>query len=336
MLREIKTFLTIQRCGTFAATAEELGMTQSAVSAQIKSLEQQLGFKVFDRSKRGATLNAAGERAIPYAEQILDLFNKMANSDTPHTLSGSLNVGAIQTVQTGLLPRLLPLMKERAPQLDIHITQGVSYDLLGDVGAGRLAVAFIIKPPFELSRDFQAQTVLHEPYVLITPAALPQTNIFDILTTQPFIRYQHASFGGGHDVAQFFQKQDIKVNQVLELDDLEAIVQFVKNGMGTALVPYSGVWTEHTAGLNVLQLGEYVFYRDILAVSRQDSRRLAELDLLRACWEDTLQGVRAAPIICTDIPLPEAITFPSRMNIRRWNGATPSVWHYQHTYQTLR
>ena len=87
MLREIKTFLTIQRCGTFAATAEELGMTQSAVSAQIKTLEQYLGFKVFDRAKRGATLNAAGERLIPYAEQIVDLFEQMTSVDTPRTLA---------------------------------------------------------------------------------------------------------------------------------------------------------------------------------------------------------------------------------------------------------
>lgn len=48
-------------------------------------------------------------------------------------------------------------MKERAPQLDVQITQGVSYDLLGDVGVGRLAVAFVIKPPFELSQDFAAK-----------------------------------------------------------------------------------------------------------------------------------------------------------------------------------
>ena len=73
-----------------------------------------------------------------------------------------------------------------------------------------------------------------------------------------------------------------------------------------------------------------------MAVSRQDSRRIAELNLLRECWEDAQQGVRAAPIICPDIPLPEAVTFPSRAKIRRWNGATPSVWAYQHTYQTLR
>lgn len=335
MLREIKTFLTIQRCGTFAATAEELGMTQSAVSAQIKTLEQHLGFKLFDRSKRGAILNAAGERVIPFAEQIVELFEQMSNADTPQTLSGSLNIGAIQTVQTGLLPRLLPLMKERAPQLDIHITQGVSYDLLGDVGAGRLLAAFIIKPPFELSQDFRCEVVAREPYVLIAPTALPQSNIFEILATQPFIRYNHASFGG-HDVQTFLKKQDVKVNETLELDDLEAIVQFVKHGTGVALVPHSGIWTAHTEGLKMFELGEYVFYREIWAVSRRDLRRTAELDLLRECWTDCLQGVCAAPAICPDIPLPEAISFPSRQQIRRWNGATPSVWEYHYSYPTMR
>ncbi len=335
MLREIKTFLTIQQCGTFAATAEELGMTQSAVSAQIKTLEQHLGFKLFDRSRRGAVLNAAGERVIPFAEQIIELYEKMSQADTPHTLSGSLNVGAIQTVQTGLLPRLLPLMRERAPLLDVHITQGVSYDLLGDVGAGRLEAAFIIKPPFELSQDFRCETVSREPYVLITPSSLQQGNIFEILATQPFIRYNHASFGG-HDVQQFLKKQEITVNETLELDDLEAIVQFVKHGTGVALVPHSGVWTTHTEGLRVFELGEHVFYREIWAVSRHDLKRTAELDLLRECWEDSLQGVRAAPAICTDIPLPEAISFPSRAKIRRWNGATPSVWEYHYSYPTMR
>lgn len=335
MLREIKTFLTIQRCGTFAATAEELGMTQSAVSAQIKTLEQHLGFKLFDRAKRGATLNAAGERVIPYAEQILELFEQMSQADTPQTLSGSLNLGAIQTVQTGLLPRLLPLMKERAPQLDIHITQGVSYDLLANVGAGRLLAAFIIKPPFELSQDFRHEVVSREPYVLITPSVLEQTHVFEILATQPFIRYNHASFGG-HDVQQFLQQHELTVQETLALDDLEAIVQFVKHGMGVALVPHSGIWTAHTEGLRVLELGEHVFYREIWAVARRDLRRTAELDLLRECWEDSLQGVCATPTICTDIPLPETISFPSRGKIRRWNGATPSVWEYHYSYPTMR
>lgn len=335
MLREIKTFLTIQRCGTFAATAEELGMTQSAVSAQIKTLEQHLGFKLFDRSRRGATLNAAGERVVPFAEQIVELFEQMSNADMPQTLSGCLNLGAIQTVQTGLFPRMLPLLRERAPQLDVQITQGVSYDLLGDVGAGRLAVAFIIKPPFELSQDFRCETVMREPYVLIVPSSLQQGNIFEILATQPFIRYNHASFGG-YDVQKFLKQQDIIVNEVLELDDLEAIVQFVKHGMGVALVPHSGVWTEHTEGLRIFELGEIGFYREIWAVSRHDAKRTAEVDLLRECWLDCLDGVRAAPAICPDIPLPEAISFPSRQKARRWNGATPSVWEYHYSYPIVR
>lgn len=335
MLREIKTFLTIQRCGTFAATAEELGMTQSAVSAQIKTLEQHLGFKLFDRSRRGATLNAAGERAIPYAEQIVELFDKMANSDAVHTLSGSLNLGAIHSVQTGLFPLLLPLLRERAPQLNISISQGVSYDLLGEVGTGRLDVAFIIRPPFELSQDFHVELVSREPYVLLTPASVVQGEVAEILSQQPFIRYNHASFGG-REIEKYLNHQNIAVNEVLESDDLDAVVQFVKHGMGVALVPKSGLWTEHLTGLRLLDLGDAVFYRDIVAISRTNLHRTAELTLLKNCWEDGQNGIVATPMICTDIPVPEALTLATRGKVRHWHGATPAIWDYQQDYNTLR
>jgi DNA-binding transcriptional LysR family regulator len=67
MLRELKTFVTVARLGTFAAAGQQVGLTQSAVSAQIRVLEQHLGVRLFDRSGRAAVLNAAGRYALPLA-----------------------------------------------------------------------------------------------------------------------------------------------------------------------------------------------------------------------------------------------------------------------------
>lgn len=67
MLRELKTFIAVTRYGTFAAAAMHIGLTQSAVSAQIRNLEQALGIRLFDRTGRQALLNAAGQRALPMA-----------------------------------------------------------------------------------------------------------------------------------------------------------------------------------------------------------------------------------------------------------------------------
>jgi DNA-binding transcriptional LysR family regulator len=83
VIRELKTFLAVVKRGTFAAAGQQVGLTQSAVSAQIKNLEDALGMALFDRSARAASLNAAGQRAVPMAEQILALFAGMA---TPNSL----------------------------------------------------------------------------------------------------------------------------------------------------------------------------------------------------------------------------------------------------------
>lgn len=331
MLREIKTFLAIQRHGTFASTAEQLGMTQSAVSAQIKTLEQQLGFKLFDRSRRGAVLNEAGERVLPYAEQMVALLDQMMQTDSPKTLTGNVNLGAIDTVQTGLFPKLLPYLREEAPQLNVSITQGVSYDLLGEVGAGRLDMAFVIRPPFELSQDFVSETVMREPYVLLAGAEV-EGDIAEILAQHPFIRYNHASFGG-QAISQFLKQKEWEVNEILASDDLEAVVQFVKHGMGVALVPQSGLWVQHLTGLRVVDLGDDVFYREIIAVSRREVRKVIWA-LLKDAWQScTFEEVK----VWEAIPAPEMIRTPIHSNIvprsRRW-GATPTPWDYSQEYHT--
>uniref|UniRef100_UPI002B1D3274 LysR family transcriptional regulator n=2 Tax=Pseudomonas TaxID=286 RepID=UPI002B1D3274 len=105
MLRELKTFLAVVRHGSFAAAGLHVGLTPSAVSAQIRNLEQNLGLDLFDRNGRSALLNAAGRRALPLAEEILATYARMAGAGDE--IQGELRIGAIASVQTGLLPGTL-------------------------------------------------------------------------------------------------------------------------------------------------------------------------------------------------------------------------------------
>lgn len=73
MLRELHTFIAVTRYGTFSAAGQRIGLTQSAVSAQIRMLEQHLGMLLFDRSGRAAVLNANGQRVLPIAQEIVML-----------------------------------------------------------------------------------------------------------------------------------------------------------------------------------------------------------------------------------------------------------------------
>lgn len=71
MILELRTFIAVARHGTFAAAGERIGLTQSAVSSQIKRLEESLGFALFDRTGRSATLNTAGGETLARAEEIV-------------------------------------------------------------------------------------------------------------------------------------------------------------------------------------------------------------------------------------------------------------------------
>lgn len=247
----------------------------------MRVLEQNLGVRLFDRSGRAAVLNAAGRHALPLAEQILALYGQMALSTSAAEWQGELRIGAIATVQTGLLPQALPRFRQAAPRVELKLVPGVSLNLLGQVDAGELDLALLIKPPFELPKELLEIPLASEPFVLIAPLHLPGDDPLQLLAEQPFVRYDRASFGG-RLVSQFLREQRIQVRDALELDELEAIARMVECGLGVSLVPRAGLWLQRADQLRVIELGELTFERQLIAVLRRAQRQPA-LDCLLEC-----------------------------------------------------
>ncbi|MGY2293697.1 LysR family transcriptional regulator [Pseudomonas sp. SDO528_S397] len=287
MIRELRTFVHAARRGTFVAAGQQVGLTQSAVSAQIKHLEDALGVKLFDRTGRSATLNAAGQRAVPLAEEILDLFSRMGAPDSANNFHGSLRIGAIGSVQTGILPQVLVALKQRAPFIEVNLVPGVSLNLLSQVDAGELDLAIMINAPFNLPKDLQSEVIAREPFVLITAKEVVGDDPLQLLREQPFVRYDRGSFGG-RQVTQFLKEQKIEPRQTLELDELDAIVKMVRSGLGVSLVPMAGLWLEHNSDVRVLPLGKLTFWREIVLLTKYTRRHLPLFELFRSCVMDVL------------------------------------------------
>jgi len=287
MIRELKTFVCVARRGTFAAAGREVGLTQSAVSAQIKNLEDTLGVALFDRTGRAANLNAAGQRAVALADEILQLFGRMGSPDSANDFRGALRIGAISTAQTGILPQALVLLRSKAPFIEASLVPGVSLNLLSQVDAGELDLAIMIKPPFSLPKELHAEVIAKEPFVLIMPANTQGDDPRQILSDNPFIRYDQRSFGGRR-VTQFLRERKLEVQQTLELDELDAIVKMVRAGLGVSLVPMAGLWLEHAEDVRIIDLGEMTFFREIVLVSKYLQRDTPLLDLFRRCVIDAL------------------------------------------------
>lgn len=78
MLSELRTFIAVSQYGTFSGAGARIGLTQSAVSAQMQRLEEELGFALFDRTGRSATLNDAGRETLALAEEMMTLYARLS------------------------------------------------------------------------------------------------------------------------------------------------------------------------------------------------------------------------------------------------------------------
>lgn len=244
MIRELRTLVAVARRGSFAAAGEQVGLTQSAVSAQIRALERSVGVELFKRTPRAAHLNEVGRQAVRTAEQILALFDGIGQGDSPR---GRLRIGAVNTAQTGLLPEVLKRLAEQAPHIEPQVMPGVSLHLLDQVDAAELDLAILIRPPFNLPRGLSAQRVERQPFVLIAPPQCTATDALELLRTQPFIRYDHVSFGG-RLVGDFLEAQQLRPRQVMELDEIDDRADGGERSRRGAAAPGRAVATRAGAG----------------------------------------------------------------------------------------
>lgn len=265
MIKEFKTFIAVARDGTFTGAGTHLGLTQSAVSAQIKRLEEYLGVALFARGARAAVLNAHGREMLPQAEELVAMAERLVTTAGAGHVSGSLRIGAIASVQHDLLVDALGRFRAVYPDVRVRIVPGVSLSLLGQVDAGEVDMAVLIRPPFALPPELGWQRLLSEPVVLAMPEAMPLAPWRDVLATQPFIRYDRASFGG-RVVDIFLKKHRINVHEAVELDEIDAIANLVRHGLGVALLPQlRGL---DLTGLRLVPLEEHAFHRDIGIIGR--------------------------------------------------------------------
>jgi DNA-binding transcriptional LysR family regulator len=279
MIRELKTFLAVVQYGTFANAGYQIGLTQSAVSAQIQRLEEDLGFLLFDRTGRSAVLNAAGRQTVQLAEELLGSYARLAQQGDAAEKTGLLRVGAIASVQASFLVHAIKRFREILPGWRLRVVPGVSLNLLAQVDAADMDVAIIIKPPFALPVELAWRTVLSEPFVLLVSSALADQSWRSLLKSQPFIRYDRNSYGG-RLVERFLKKVRVTVNEAVELDELQGIVGLVEQGIGVALVPYASSLLI-PPGVTALPLGPDTFCREIGLVQR-DSRSLQFADCVVA------------------------------------------------------
>ncbi len=267
MIRELKTLIAVAQEGTFAAAGNRIGLTQAAVSAQIQRLEQKFGYPLFERAGRNARLNDMGRQLLAQAQDLIQRYEQLGSAPCDTTAHAVITIGAIASLQRSVLPDALAGFHREWPGYRSRVVPGLSMELVNRVDAGELDMAAVIRPPFSLQSDLRWINLVHEPFRLIVPRKLAGGDWLALLSSQPFIRYDRASFGG-RQVDRFLRSHHLRVQEVCEVDELEAIVKLVANGVGVALAPQTGHYRKWPAVVRAIDLGGQTFHRDIGLVHR--------------------------------------------------------------------
>ena len=231
----LKTFIAIAERGTFGAAGKMVGLTQSAVSQQIKSIEEQLGVKLFDRTVRPPGLTVQGLTFLEGARKIVSEYEVTARTIKGEKLSGNLLLGAIRTSFIGALPMALSNLKERYPQLRVNAHTLDTTEIISTVTAGRLD-AGIIPLGIQLQDHISWKPFAVEPLVVISNTDTTGKTDRYILENFPFIKFSRKVLSAKL-VDDEIRTRKIGVMIEMNIDSYAAILQMVSHGLGVSVVP---------------------------------------------------------------------------------------------------
>lgn len=271
--RQLKTFAAVAKGLSFTRAAGELGYVQSAVTAQVKALERELGVPLFDRLGRRVVLTDAGKDLFRYAVKMLDLSEEAkatVSRGSGGGVSGTLEVGASETLCIYRLPELFRAFRSRYPLVDFRFRPAPYADLKGLVREGSLDIAFLLEEPVE-ERNLAVETLVREPLVLVAPsdhplAGRPRVGLADLagepmLMTDPGCSYRRS-------FERELAKHGVETGRVLEFDSVEAIKRCAVAGLGISVLPEITVVRE-------LERGE------LAALRRKDAEPKVETQVVR-------------------------------------------------------
>jgi len=239
-VRHLQSFLTVSRLLNFGEAARTLNYSQSTVSEQIQSLEEYLGAKLFERIGKKVFLTEQGRKLIPFAERMVKESEEIKGLFSEETsVSGTLNIGAAETLCVFWLPPLLKEYRGYYPQVQINIRVGNCIDFPQWLQHNIVDVAFSLNDEVKLQHMRQIELFRGETIFVASPDYK--------LTEEPRLYPQDLA---GHtlllpegycgypiELKKLLEKEQVKANTIMEFGSLEAIRQCVKNGLGVSLLP---------------------------------------------------------------------------------------------------
>ena len=283
--RRLYIFAAVCESGSIAAASMILNMTQPAISMQISQLEDEMGIKLFDRSRRPMRLTQTGrnlaERAIPAITELDIIINELTTVTTKQEM---YRLGAIPTVLTNLLPRALVNLRNKLPKLTVHVTSGLSGRLMRQVGQGELDGAIIHKPD-TLGTEFNWTGISNQAILIHAPPDSTELSPAALFANHSYIRFYRKAWVSTI-IEPRFEELGLQPRTIAEIESIDSIHVLVRYGLGISVLPVetSGDLVPH--GIRLVNFGTPDLYRSIGLLTARDSRKHGLRQAIYTAFDD--------------------------------------------------
>lgn len=304
-VKTLYTLIAIADRGSFAEAGHAIGLSLSAVSLQMRALEEELGLTLFDRSRRPPVLTDSGLALTLRARDLIAHWESMSEALKRDASVGLLKLGSVHTCVSGVLPLALKRLRQQGQGIDIHLTTGLTHELEKAVYHRQIDVAVVTEPE-SLRSELEFLPFGDESFVVITHRTTPGQLDKQVLESTPYVRFNRSA-RVGNLVQQEIARRQLAVRSVMEIDTLEGVIAMVANGLGSSVVPSRGVPHEFPASIRTLPFGAPALTRRLGILVPRDNPRvhlsqllLAALKAVSARTEKTDKTDKTAKTVPTD------------------------------------
>ncbi|WP_144869387.1 LysR family transcriptional regulator [Hyella patelloides] len=241
-IEQLQAFLAITETGNFGQAAKKCGVTQSTISRQIQSLEQDLGLALFHRTAH-AKLTVGGEKLLPRAQRICQEWVR-ATTECADLIVGKqpeLCVAAIHSVCAYYLPPVLQQFCRDYPETQLRVTALGSDRALKVLRDGLIDVAIVMNNRFLTNSPEMEIIPLYREEIAVLMAADHPLTKYSKVPLKELANYPQVVFKDGYGmqrlVQDWFSKEQLELNTVMELNTLDAFRGVVRQGNIVALLP---------------------------------------------------------------------------------------------------
>ncbi len=284
-LRAIQIFVVVAENNSFRKAAEVLHRSQSAVSTQIKLLEEQIGVSLFHRTTRRVQLTAEGEqllghaqRAVASLEQGLRQIREAANVQVGH-----IAMGCVPSIAATVLPPVLAEFQHKRSSIRLELRELASTQLLEAVS--RQEISFGIGPEVEQASDFDFAPITREPIYALLPQAYWMPDHTTITLTElaqlPVV-LASASAALRNTLNQELALRGLEITNSFEVIQVQTMVAFAQAGLGVAILPQIMIPRPLDASLQALPIVEPEMARNLCLITlKGNSLSPAALELTK-------------------------------------------------------